>query len=416
MVDDDKPAGRRGTVERAWQGFAAEFAPRVARRSASSMQARGRRLRERAFFIVQCGISAGVAWFIAGYLFENPDPFFAPIAAVIVLGMSYGQRLERAVQVVIGVAIGVLVGDVLIHLVGSGYVQVALIVMIAMAVATMLDAGVLMTTQAGVQAIFITMLLPQEGAAFSRWTGAVIGGLVALAAATITPASPLRKPRRHAARIVTEIADVLHLTATALRSRNLDDADDALRRARASERALETLHDLSDDGLAVVRSSPFRRGHLPAVQAIAELLEPLDRAIRNIRVLVRRANVAIREGEDVPKAYIDLVDDLAAIAEAMAGELDERHLPRRARGDLRDLAERSCYVTAHPSLSSEVIRAQIRSAIVDLLMVTGLPHEEALGYVPVAYSLEVEDEEDDDGTDMPTQALSRLPEDADDRT
>lgn len=386
----------------------------MARRSANSVQDRWHRLRDRAFFIVQCAISAGVAWFIAGDVVGNVDPFFAPIAAVITLGMSFGQRIERAVQVVIGVAVGVLVGDLFIHAFGSGYWQIALIVMIAMALATMLNAGVLMTTQAGVQAIFVTLLVPAPGAAFSRWTDAVIGGLVALAAATITPASPLRKPRRHAARIVTEIADVLSVTASALRSRNLDDAQKALKRARDSEKALSKLQDLADDGLAVVRTSPFRRRHLPAVQAIADLLLPLDRAIRNIRVLVRRSNVAIREGEDVPKAYIDLIDDLAAITQAMADELDQRNLPHKARVELRDLAERSCYVTVHPSLSSEVIRAQVRSAIVDLLMVTGLRHEEALAYVPVSYSLEHEDDdqEDDDGTDLPTQQLRRVDEES----
>ncbi|GAB96519.1 uncharacterized membrane protein YgaE (UPF0421/DUF939 family) [Kineosphaera limosa] len=410
----DSPSPSRTPVERAWRGFAAEFAPRMARRSASSLQDRWRRLADRAFFIVQCGISAGIAWFVAGHLVGNQDPFFAPIAAVITLGMSFGQRIERAVQVVIGVAVGVFVGDLFIHVFGSGYWQVALIVVIAMSLATMLNAGVLMTTQAGVQAIFVTLLVPATGAAFSRWTDAVIGGLVALAAATVTPASPLRKPRRHAARIVTEIADVLSVSAAALRSRNLEDADAALERARASEQALTTLHDLADDGLAVVRQSPFRRGHLPAVQAIADLLVPLDRAIRNIRVLVRRVNVAIREGEDVPKAYLDLIDDLAAIAQGMADELQERHLPRISRAGLADLAERSCYVTVHPSLSSEVIRAQVRSAIVDLLMVTGLTHEQALAYLPVSYSLEPEyDAEQDDGTDLPTQTLHRM-EDTDD--
>ena len=417
MTTDSRPTQHRNPVERAWRGFAVEFAPRMARRSASSVQDRWHRLRERTFFIVQCGISAGIAWYIAGGLVGNTDPFFAPIAAVVVLGMSYGQRLERAVQVVIGVAVGVFVGDLFILTFGSGYVQVALIVAITMALATMLDAGVLMTTQAGVQAIFVTLLVPAPGAAFSRWTDAVIGGLVALAAATITPATPLRKPRRHAAGIVREIAGVLTASATALRTRNLDDAQAALKRARASEKALSTLQDLADDGLAVVRQSPFRRGQLPAVQGIVDLLRPLDRAIRNIRVLVRRCTVAIREGEDVPKAYIDLVDDLASITSDMAAELDQRELPGRSRPELRDLAERSCYVTAHPSLSSEVIRAQVRSAIVDLLMVTGLSHEEALAFVPVAYSLDHEehdalhDHENDDGTDLPTQQLNRIDED-----
>ncbi len=389
-------------------------ASRAARRSATSLRARAGRLRSRAFFIIQCAISAAIAWWIAAEVVGNAQPFFAPIATVVALGQSYGQRLERVVQIVLGVAIGVLVGDLFIHAFGSGYVQLAIIIVIAMAIATMLDTGVLGTTQAGVQAIFVTLLVAPSGMAFSRWSDAVIGGLVALAAATITPASPLRKPRRHAAGIAREIAEVLETAARALRTRNLDDAQDALDRARASEKSLTTLQTLADDGLSVVRSSPFRRGHLPAVQAIADLLVPLDRAIRNIRVLVRRINTAIREGEEVPREYLDLVDKLASITRSMAAELDQRHLPREARGQLRALADRSAHVTAHPTLSGEVIRAQVRSTIVDLLMVTGLTHERALAYVPSSESLEHDETADGASgpptTDLPTQALRRIEE------
>ncbi len=404
-----QPSHHSSRLERTWHHVAAEFAPRrLARRSARSLRARVDLLRSRWFFILQCAISAAIAWYIAGTIVGNQQPFFAPIATLIALGQSFGQRLERAVQVVIGVAIGVLVGDLFIHAFGSGYVQLTIIIVIAMSIATLLDTGVLATTQAGVQAIFVTLLVAPSGMAFSRWSDAAIGGAVALAAATITPASPLRKPRRHAAGITREIAQVLHGTASALRHRNIDEGEAALERARASEKELATLQALADDGLAVVRSSPFRRSHLPAVQAIADLLVPLDRDVRNIRVLVRRACTAIREGEDVPKAYIDLVDDLAAITDSMAAELDQRHLPTQARADLRDLAERTIYVTAHPNLSGEVIRAQVRSAIVDLLMVTGLDHEQALAYIPASYSLEPDDPDTGSHQDLPTQALRRL--------
>ena len=390
-----------------WRGTAGGFA----RRGALSVQERLERLRSRSFFIVQCGISAAVAWFIAGSLLGHTQPFFAPVAALVALGQSFGQRIERVVQIVVGVAVGVLVGDLFIHVFGTGYLQLAFIIIVAMALATLLDAGVLLTTQAGVQSAFVAILVPMPGLAFSRWTDAVVGGLVALTAATITPASPLRKPRKHAAAIVEEISQVLTAAATALRSRNIDDADAALARARNSEAALLTLEDLADDGLAVIRNSPFRRRHLPAVQAIADLLIPLDRAIRNIRVLVRRAGIAIRDGEDVPKAYIDLVDDLAVATRDMAGELEQRHLPIGARAALRDLGERTTDVDPHPSLSSEVIRAQVRSTVVDLLMVTGLSNEEALSYVPSSYSLETDDDPSDEARELEelaTQVLTRI--------
>jgi hypothetical protein len=37
-----------------------------------------------------------------------------------------------------------------------------------------------------------------------------------------------------------------------------------------------------------VRSSPFRRRHRAQVEGVAEIAEPIDRAVRNARVLARR--------------------------------------------------------------------------------------------------------------------------------
>ncbi len=402
----DRVEGARDTLGSAWSSYSPEFAPRaVAHRGRSSLRTRGNRLRSRVFFIVQCAISAAIAWFIARELLGHPQPFFAPIATLVALGQSYGQRLERAVAVVFGVAIGVLIGDTLIHYLGSGYWQLALIITLTMATATFLDGNVLTVTQAGVQSAFVTMIVAPPGEAFSRWTDAVVGGLVALLAATITPAAPLRRPRQHTAGIVRELAAILQRTAVALRTGDLEAITELLTRARHSEDMLSRLESLAADGLSVVRSSPFRRRQLPAVQAIADLLEPLDRATRNIRVLVRRAHIAVRGGEVCPKAYIDMVEDLATVATEMAATLDQRLLPTGALPELVELAERTTYVASRPSLSSEVIRAQVRSIIVDLLMVAGLPYDTASGYVPHSYELDPQqndpDDEDPDERTMP---------------
>lgn len=359
------------------RGFAA--APRAVRRGHRSLAERRTRLASRAFFIIQCAVSAGVAWFIAAGLLRHEQPFFAPIAALITLGVSFGQRLRRAGEVVVGVAVGIFVGDVVVHVLGAGYWQLILVIAAAMAVATVLDAGVLMTTQAGVQAAFVTMIVPQPGGALSRWTDAVVGGLVALAAATVTPAAPVRRPRQQASRAVLQVAGILRDTATALRTHDYDLAVRSLERARATEQLLDRLRDVADDGMAVVRSSPFRRGHLPAVQAIADLLEPLDRGVRTLRVLVRRAMIAVRENEEVPDSYIALVEQSAEVLDGMAASLGARRLPEASRGPLLDLAGSSRHgADDTASLSAEVIRAQVCSAALDLLPIAGMGYEDAV--------------------------------------
>lgn len=338
---------------------------------------RTRRLVNRLFFIVQCGLGAATAWFVAADVLHHSRPFFAPVTAMISLGMSFGQRLRRVAEVMIGVAVGVFVGDVFVHFFGSGVWQIVLVVVIAMSIASLLGAGLLLTTQAGVQSVIVTTLVAAPGQAFTRWLDAVIGGLVALVFTLVAPAAPLRRPRQQAAAVVRELGAILSDTVTALRDQDADLASACLVRARASEHLLDELRSLSAEGIAVVRLSPLRRRHLPHVQAIADLVEPLDRAIRNLRVLVRRAAVATWRREPVPAAYVELLAHLATTVEDIARELQERRLPQNARTGLRRVAELSSAIDPEAGLSGEVMRAQVRSIVVDLLMLTGLTEDDA---------------------------------------
>jgi len=63
-------------------------------RSRLSVAARFRRLQSKAWMVAQCAIAAGVAWVIATEVFGHQTPFFAPVAAFLCLGTSYGQRLR----------------------------------------------------------------------------------------------------------------------------------------------------------------------------------------------------------------------------------------------------------------------------------------------------------------------------------
>ena len=89
-------------------------------RSRSGVSAGLARVRGGLALALQAGVAAGLAWYVAHDLIGRPAPFFAPIAAVITLASSVGQRLRRTTELVIGVAIGIGVGDSLILLIGSG--------------------------------------------------------------------------------------------------------------------------------------------------------------------------------------------------------------------------------------------------------------------------------------------------------
>nr|WP_238353232.1 FUSC family protein [Kribbella solani] len=360
-----------------------DIAPQAARRSRASIRKRVNRWRDRSFFIAQCALAAGIAWALARYALGHKQPFFAPVAAMVCLGFSFGQRLRRVAEVMVGVAVGVGVGDLFVRVFGTGLVQIVFVIALAMSVAVLLGAGNLMTTQAGVQAAIVTTLLPNPSAGFSRWLDAVLGGLVALAAATIAPAAAIRRPRQQATGVLNELAEILVETADGLRARDEEALTDALRRARASESRLDDLRSAAAEGVAVVRLSPFRRRHRGRVQEIADLVVPLDRAIRNIRVLVRRCAVSVWRDEAMPTEYPMLFERLADGTRLIGESLFEPAADVAAQRVLGELGRRTAELPLPSGLSAVVVLGQLRSTIVDLLELSGTPYEQARELVPL---------------------------------
>jgi uncharacterized membrane protein YgaE (UPF0421/DUF939 family) len=352
-------------------------------RGRTSLRARRARLRSKSFQIAQCSIAAAVAWVLASDLLGHPTPFFAPIAAVVSLGTSYGQRLRRVAEVTLGVAIGVFVGDLLTHWLGSGGWQIALIVSLAMSTALLLGQGVLFVNQAAVQAIVVSTLVPSAGAAFIRWTDALIGGAVALVAAAVVPRAPLRRPREQAGVVVRKISLLLRAAADSILDGDAERALAVLRDARSTDELVVELRAASDEGLSVVRSSPFRRRHRGRVRAMAELVEPLDFALRNTRVLVRRVAVASYRREPIPPSYATMLRDLADCADAVADELSAGRAATAVRDRLVTLGRATSHVEQTKDLSAEVILAQVRSLVADLLAVTGMDPLAATDQIPL---------------------------------
>ena len=362
-----------------WTGFG----PRALARTRVSAKNRWRRLRSRGWQIIQCAVGAALAWYLAQTLLGHSRPFFAPVAAVIALGMSFQDRLRRVAEIVAGVALGVGVGDLFVHLVGTGVWQIALVVSIAMTLAVLLDAGLVIVMQAGVQAVIVTTLLPGPDAGLGRWLDAVVGGVVAIAIAAVVPRGPLLRPRRLAATVADEVAELLAEASRSARDGDVQRANRTLERARASQHALDRLDSASAEGLQLARASPFRRRHRGPLRELAASVVPLDHAVRNVRVLVRRVVVAAWRREQISPDLAALIGQLADAALELAREIREDE-EGPAVDMLMAVAERSSTVERGGSLSNDVVLAQIRSIVVDLMQVAGLGYDEALSHVPPA--------------------------------
>src|SRR6476620_5615992 len=109
---------------------------------------------------LQAAVAAGLAWFIAHRILHHPLPFFAPISAVVVLAVSIGQRMRRAIEVVIGNAFGILFGEALITVIGRGSWQVGIAVLVAILGAIMVGGSAALVGQAASSSVLVVTFTP----------------------------------------------------------------------------------------------------------------------------------------------------------------------------------------------------------------------------------------------------------------
>lgn len=340
--------------------------------------------RARVWLIVQAAVGAGLAWWAARHLLGHPLPFFAPVTAIVCLGLTYTARVRRIVELTLGVAVGILIGDLFVRSFGSGTWQIVAVVVVAMSLAVLLGGGQMLMMQAGIQGAILTTLVAGEGEALSRWLDAVVGGAVALLIAMLAPVrSTTERPRQRAITIIGRLAEVLTDTAQALRNRDPGRAADALAGARGLSDEVEALRQATAEASAAAQLAPLLSGvHREDVEEIRRLVGPLDLAVRNLRVLTRRAEFAVDEREFVPDTYTDMVADLAQAAATIQEHLEHHSPLAGAREDLVTLARRSTWAHPRAGLSAEVVRAQIRSTVVDLLVLSGVSLADARRRVP----------------------------------
>jgi len=362
---------------------AARLVDEAGRRSRTGVRDRFERLRVMFPAVLQTAAAAAGAWFVAVELVGHPMPFIAPVAAIIVLGQAYGQRGRRAAEIAVGVAVGVVIAELVILALGTGAAQIGLVIAVAMVAVILLGGGRLVLTQAAVSAALIATVAAPDSIDLSRAVDALVGGAVALLVGLVLfPIDPVRLMRRHRAPLLEELAAVLDEVRDGLRAGDHDLAADALGRARGLDALAARFSESVEVGIEIGRGSPLRRRALGALRRNATAAAELDLACRNVRGLARGAIRAADLDAHLPEQTMEAVGDLAEAVRALAPALDD---PAQA-GSAREAAVRaagraSLGLEQTTNLSATVIVGQVRSTASDLLKVLGISPEEATSEV-----------------------------------
>jgi uncharacterized membrane protein YgaE (UPF0421/DUF939 family) len=339
-------------------------------------QARRATLREAVWPIAQTAVGAGAAWAIARYALGHRQPFFAPIAAAISLGASTGRRGRQAVQLMTGVTVGIVVADLVVAAIGTGPVQIALVVGLAMLAALLFSRSPLLVNQAGASAILVVALHhPHTGS--QRLLDALTGGAVAiLIGAVLFPADPRRLVEDAAKRVLEVLADGLGRVVGALEQPEQVVSGWSLGIARGVHGALASLAQAQETAAGVVKHAPGRRRVRGAVQRLSDQAAQLDLLANATLSLVRRSGQIVASGRPAPEWLGDTVRELEAALKALA----EDPAGEQAQHTAREHALEAARMAATHTGSDQGVVAlalQARAMARDLLYVTGMGADQA---------------------------------------
>ncbi len=316
--------------------------------------------------ILQTAVAATGAWYIAVLLGVERRPAFAAIAAIVSLGAAFGERRQRAVQLIGGVMLGIVLADLLIRGIGTGLPQIGLLVVLAMVAAVVLGGSELLVTEAAVSAILVSTLSSTPEV---RLLDVLIGGGVALFVHTLVfPPEPLAGVARATNGVFGELGGVLRDAAAALAAGDLRLAEAAVTGADSIEERLDGLRHAVVVSGDTVRWAPLRRRSRGELDRYSRAVTHADLAARTMLVLARNVRVFVRGGNAPYHELADPVRDLGLAAWELPRQFDE---PWRS-GDVMRLAlgaagEVTAVAARDPRLAVNEIAGQIRSIAIDIV-------------------------------------------------
>jgi uncharacterized membrane protein YgaE (UPF0421/DUF939 family) len=353
------------------------------------------RLRVNGLWLAQAALATSVAWVAAREDFGHSRPIFAPLVALIGVSATLGQRRRYAIEMVLGVALGIAIADALVVAIGDGPVQIAAVVAGAMAAAVALGGGVVLVSEAAASALLVvTIQPPGSGLSGARFLDSLLGGVIALAVTALLPMNPAAAARRAAGPLLVELAGTLDEVAFALEHGDAELADRAFMRARRIDP--DSLADAVESGKEMLRLSPFARGARARFSRYELAANQVDATLTSVKALSRASVRGLEVGANIPPAVPAAVRELAETVRTLDRYFEHpEEQPPVSRHALQAAARATLVLEETANLPVSVIVGQVRAAAVDLLRSWGLDRAEAESMVrDAAASLAADEHED----------------------
>ncbi len=325
-------------------------------------------------------VGALASYWVSYHLWGHPRPYFAPLATVIVLGVSVGTQIRRAAQLVIGIGLGLIVADGVVQVVGTGPWQLTLIIFLAMSVAVFAGGDALAVRQAAGAAVLVSLVaIPGDPIGITRFEDGLTGAAIAfILALFISPVDPIELATATSEQIHTRLAGTLRAVATALADKDADGASAAIRIALSAEADAEEKRQALITAEDAVRFTLVHRRQRKKVEALITSARQGMRAEQDAVALARAARRPIELEDSVPAAMPKGIRAMASAAEDIAISLHDGVGRSDAQERVLGAAATSSEALEETtSLSVSLLVGQMRLVANDLLRASGMESKES---------------------------------------
>jgi uncharacterized membrane protein YgaE (UPF0421/DUF939 family) len=343
----------------------------------------GRRVWESLPAIVQILVAVAAAYSIARWGLGHAVPLLAVTLTINALGFSRDARPRRVAESVLGILLGVALGDGLSLLFGKGLWQMLVVLLVVFVVGRAVSTNPAFAVAAAVPSALVVLLPIPAGGPFGRTLDALVGGVVALLVTALIPRDPTRAARRDGRVLFSVLTESLGSVVDSLNDADEAAGELALARLRRTQPLIDDWDASLGTAISVSRISPFLRRQLPELRRDARVQRAADLTARHARTLARRVEFLVRDGVKRP-ALAGLIGEVTTALGLLGQELDDLQLTGQARSILTDLARRLDPATVIPdaALTDAAIVLMLRPLVIDLLIGTGLEPDDARALLP----------------------------------
>jgi uncharacterized membrane protein YgaE (UPF0421/DUF939 family) len=334
-----------------------------------------RKLTVGAWPLLQATVAAMAAWLIAQRVAGHQQPFFAPIATIAALIALLGERGLTAIRLLIGVVVGIVVGELAVVSLHGGNIALAVAIFASMVIARTLSDVRIVTMQAASSAV-LTVVVADGNVGPHRLVDALIGVGVALAFSQILfSPEPVTFLRRAEAAALEGMAAGLELAARALELGDDELAERALTRLRNLRDQLAELSRVRRASATSARHSLVWRSQVAPLARENENAGHLD-LLGGSCLILTRASMLTSQPERGTLA--PSVRALARVLNDLASNPGD-HTTRQSAVDRSLRVARQMASSVEPPGSAlDTATIAIRMVVADIMVFAGVDPDEAL--------------------------------------